>query len=73
MEIRPIGMLQYVHDVSAADTGWIVKPGLIMAALIEVGNARLRKFEHVRFGAERNRLSRAGLGTGRLEADRDAV
>ena len=34
-----VGMLQHVHDVRAADTGRIVGPGVLEAALLEVDDA----------------------------------
>src|SRR6266446_1702444 len=66
-------MLQYIHDVGAVDARRVIKPGLVVAAIIEIGNARLGELDHVLLGAERDRLRRAGFGTGRLKADRDAV
>ena len=66
-------MVQHVHDVRAAHAGRIVQAGVLVAARLEVGDARVGKDLHVLLRAKADRPGRTGLDAGRLLADRNAV
>ena len=66
-------MVQHVHDVRAADAFRIVQPGLVVATLLEVGDALGGVVLHVLLAAELDCASRAGLRAGRGLVDRHPV
>src|SRR5690606_34140732 len=53
--------------------GGVVQPGILEAARLQVGDAKLGVLDHPLLGAELDRAGRADLGAGRRLAYRDAV
>src|SRR5690606_38526664 len=73
VQLRLVGVVQHIHHVGAPNTGRIVQPGLLEAALLEVGDASGGVVAHVVLAAEDDGAGRAGLHAGRLQAHRHAV
>jgi len=73
IERRPVGMVQNVHHMRAADARRIVEPGIDKAARRQVDDALACPGRHVRLRSEHDRPGGACLDAGRLEPDADAI
>src|SRR5262249_27355216 len=73
IDLGLVRVLQHIHDMGAADTRRIVQAGIFETAGLQVLDATVGPLLHLVLRTEQNRLGRAGLLTGRPEANGHAV
>src|SRR6478736_6467259 len=73
IERRPVGVVQNVHDMRAANAWRIVEAGICEAARLEVGNPLSGPFRHGAFRAKQDCSGRACLDASRFQTYADPV
>src|ERR1700677_4828659 len=73
VERRPVGVMQHVHHMRAADARRIVKARILESARLQIDHALARPMRHVRLRTEHDRAGRTGLHASRLFANGDPV
>src|SRR4029077_7416546 len=69
IERWPVGVVQNVHDMRAANARRIVETGICEAARLEVGNPLSGPFRHGAFRAKQDRSGRARLDASGFQTD----